>query len=93
MSGLGADWSRGCGRGCEYVCLLHVPFSSALAKVAMRRTAKGELDAVIMATPHSCVKICAGSARTRCDVCAVWTRSGDGTSCRLRAHDAVGVFA
>jgi hypothetical protein len=77
MSGFGTYWSRGCGRGCEYVCLLHVPFSSAFTKVAMRHTPKEDMDTVIMETPHPCVKICAGSARTRFDVCAGWTSSGE----------------
>ena len=63
MSGFGADWSHGCGRGCEYACVLHVPFSSAHTKVAMCHTAKEDMDAVTMETPHPCLKICAGSAR------------------------------
>jgi len=67
-------WTRLRIRTCVYCTLL---FSSALAKVAMLHTAMVDMDAVIMETPHPCVKICAGSARTRFDVCAVWTSSGD----------------
>jgi len=81
-----------------WACLLHVPFSSALAKVAMRHTAKGDMDTVIMVTPHPCVKICAGSARTRFDVCAVWTSGGDvpvpAAGCvRMTLFIAFGIFA
>jgi hypothetical protein len=77
VSGFGADWSRGCGRGCEYACLLHVPFSSAFTKVAVRHTAKENMDAFVMKTPHPCVKIYAGSARARLDVYARCTSSGE----------------
>jgi hypothetical protein len=59
-------------------CTFH--FSRARTKVAMRHTAKEimeDMDAVIIETPHPCVKICAGSARTRFDVCAGWTSSGE----------------
>jgi len=80
------------------VCLLPVAFSSALTKVAMRHTAKEDMDAVIMETPHPRVKICAGSARTRFDVCAGWTSSDEVPvpleGCvRMTLFMAFGVFA
>jgi hypothetical protein len=52
-------------------------FSNAHTKVAMRHAAKEDMDVVIMETPHQCLKICAGSPRTRFDVCAGWTSSGE----------------
>jgi len=86
-----ADWSRGCGRGCEYVCLLRVLFFQRCRERRHASHSKGRHGRCHNGDASSMLKdLCRLSKDTvRCLCCLDKQWLCTCTRRRLRAHDAV----